>query len=170
MSLPPGPNLAPVEVREAVPDPLPSRPATIRAATAAMVLGGVIAALDALVRLIAWDRDDLERSLDDAGITPGDLEGFFTIVRVVGFLGGLAVAATWFVHAVACDRGRRWVRPWAGALATIFVLMNLTNLTTTDSAAGLAYLVLRTAVAVAAVALLWLPPSTAFLRAAAKGR
>ncbi|HEV7720365.1 MAG TPA: hypothetical protein VGO60_03735 [Iamia sp.] len=169
MSLPTGPNLAPVEVREATPERRPAdHPAPVRAAVVLMVLGAVLAAVDAVVKLLAWDRDDLEQRLDDAGISPGNLDGFLTIVRVVGFVGGLVVAGIWIGHAVACDRGRSWARPWATALAGIFLLMNLVDLGTAESALGVAYLALRTALAAAVVVLLWLPPSTAFFRAAAK--
>lgn len=170
VSLPPGPNLAPVEQRHLGPAPVPPRPAPIRAATALMVLGGAIAAVDAVVRVVAWDRGEVERNLDEAGITPGDLDGVFTIMRVVGFLGGLVVAGAWVLHASAAHRGRPWVRPWASALAAIFVLMGVANLGVTDTATGLATLALRTAVAVVAAALLWLPASTAFLRAASAAR
>jgi hypothetical protein len=169
VSLPPGPNLTPVEVRVAAADPVPPHPAPVRAAVALMGLGAVFAAADAVVRLVAWDRDELQRNLDAAGISPGNLEGFFTIVRVLGFGAGLAGAGLWVVHAVAAHRGRGWVRPWATALAVVFVLMNLANVGDAGPL-GLAYLGLRTVIAVAAVVLLRVPASTAFFRAAARPR
>lgn len=170
MSLPPGPNLAPVEQRVAPRDPLPPRPGAVRAAVALMAFGAALALADAVVTLVAWDRGDIEGSLQDAGIEPGDLDGFLTIVRVGGFAVGLVTAGLWVLHAVGAHRGRGWVRPWATVLAGMFVLSSLTDIAAAGSTLGFAYLMMRTVVAIVASAVLWLPSATVFFRAAARLR
>jgi hypothetical protein len=160
-------RLDPVEVRTAEPDPVPPRPPTMRAAVALMVLGGVLAAIDATVTLVAWDRDALERRLSRGDVEPGNLDGFVTIVLVVGFVVGLVMAGVWILNAVGCARGRRGARTWATVLGGLFVVVNLVDLAGSAFGLAAAYQLVRIVVAVAAAGLLWLPPSTAFFRAAA---
>jgi len=132
-----------------------------------MVLGAVLAAVDATVKLVAWDRGDLERRLATADVEPGNLDGFVTIALVVGFVLGLVMAGVWIVNAVGCARGRGWARPWATVLGGLFVVVNLAALVRSELGLAWAYQLVRIAVAVAAAGLLWLPPSTAFFRTAA---
>ncbi|HMJ78751.1 MAG TPA: hypothetical protein VK507_22400 [Iamia sp.] len=170
MSAMSGWQLEPVEVREATPDPVPPRPSTLRGAVTLMVAGAVLAVVDAVVALVVWDRDDLEQRLASADINPGNLDGFVIIVLVVGFVGGLVAAGLWSLTAVGCSRGRGWARTWATVLGGLYAAVSLAGLAGAAFGPAGAYRLLKIAIAVAAVVLLWLPPSRAFFRTAATRR
>jgi len=166
VSPPSGWQLPPVEVRQAPPDPVPPRPSTVRAAVALMVLGAVFAAVDVVVELVTFDRDDLERRLARGDVTPGDLDGFVVILLVVGSVLGLVMVGVWILNAVGSARGRGWARTWATVLGGIFVVVSLSALIGSSFGLADAFQLLRMVDAAAAVVLLWLPPSRAFFRAA----
>lgn len=165
MTASPDRRLAPVEVRTlpAAPRLVPPRPITMTAAVALMAVGAVVSAAEGVATHQLTDHVDARRRLADRGLT-GDLDRLADVSLVLALVLGLVAAVVWIVHAVACARGHRWARTSGTVLGVLFVLASIVALVGAGSGATVAHQLLRIGVAGGTVALLWLPPSTAFFR------
>ncbi|MFC7405820.1 hypothetical protein [Georgenia alba] len=182
----------PTDPGHVTPDPRPApalvtprRPGTVRAAVALMYLGAAVTVAVAILVLTGGVRAGRDLTLqDEAGTSglPGSglVVGMLATVVAIAILG---VASVWLVMAITNRRGRRWAR----VVATVLAAFNLGNMLAVSHAIADAYAgvmppgfddpqmlpgllpwLAYVGVGLAAVVLLWLPASSAYVRARAR--
>ena len=147
--------------------PRPPLPSTMKAAVAAMVLGGVIQLISPL--FVFLDMDAVREKADEGSagtLTPEQLDAAVTIGIVLGI--GLAVfgAVLWFLSAFLNAKGYAWARIVATCFAAIGIFLALVGLLQDNPAATKILNVLLALVGVLAAVLLWLPASSRWFRSA----
>ncbi|SDD17743.1 hypothetical protein [Auraticoccus monumenti] len=147
----------------------PARPATVRFAVLLMWVGAALSVVSLLTALAVMGqmRDMVADQLARQGVeaTPEMVQASVTIGLVVAALSGLVGTALWILNAVFCGRGAGWSRILATVLAGIFLLNALYSLSQPSPVLSKVVLVLTMAVALGAVVLLWLKPSSDWFRA-----
>ncbi|WP_285746038.1 hypothetical protein [Lentzea sp. NBRC 105346] len=150
----------------------PPRPATLTVASwvwlAATALGVVSLGLLILTNVDGFAANMVESSRNDP--SPIDLAEGRIAARVfagMAFVGGAVVSVPFIIGAIKLRAGRNWPRVMLAVLGGVALIYNfvvfITALTSTNWQLGVALTVLTAGLTIAAIVLMFLPPSNAYV-------
>ena len=151
-----------------------SAPSTIKNAVYLMYAGAALGVIGALLAFTLQDqmRAAVQESLAGSGaeLSESMIQTTIQIGLVVGVVFGLIGAGLWVMNAIFVRKGHNWARIVGSVLGGIYLLSFLYGLTQPNPALTMVINVLTALVAVGAIVLLWLRPSSEFLAAHAAAR